>query len=171
MAIESENCHSDLSPPHPALLPSACRGQVSFPARAEQAGQDGEGRDERSHGQANRAPAAGRRTPRFLHRALRTHSPCVQPDIGTPWGAQHGPAPRHPPGTTAALGPQQPPLSTGAAPQLHEPGMAPTAAPRTRAVGRPAPAALSAGPDTSSHRLCLENRPDGFLPSNGGFRP
>jgi len=121
MTLGSENCHSDLSPPRPAPVPSACRGQVSFPAHAEQGGEDGEGWEERSHGQVSRAPAVGRGTPRFLHGALRVHSPHVQPGVGTPRGAQRGPAPRHPPGSAAALGPQQPPLSAGAAPQLHEP--------------------------------------------------
>ena len=45
--------------PCPALVPSLCWGQVSFPARAEQAGQDGEGREETSPGEASRAPAEG----------------------------------------------------------------------------------------------------------------
>ena len=67
---------------------------------------------------------------------------------------------RHtPPGTTATVGHEQPPLSTGASPQLREPGLTPAAAPHAwRAVLR-TPAPLRAGPDTSSHGLCLENHP------------
>ena len=92
MAIESENCTSDISLPCPALVPSACWGQVSFPARAEQAGHNGQGREDTSHGQASRAPAEGCGAPRFLHGAIRAHSSHVQPGAHSPWG--HSALPR-----------------------------------------------------------------------------
>ena len=145
--------------PRPALVPSVCWGQVSFPARAEPAGQDGQGQEEMSHGQGSRAPAKGCGVHHFLHGALHAHSSHVQPGARTTRGAQHCPAPSHPPGTAATAGPEQLPLSTGASPQLREPGPTPAAAPRSLTADLHATAPLRAGPDASSHRLCLKNSP------------
>ena len=143
----------------PSFGPLGLQGQVSFPARVEQAGQDGQGREETSRGQASRAPAEGCGASRFLHGALRAHSSHVQPGARTSRCTQRCPAPSHPPGTTATLGPQQPLLSTGTSPQLRKPGRSPAATPHAQTTGSPTKAPLRAGPDTNSHRLCLENRP------------